>query len=352
MLYQNCQSPLTRFDRKRRDQWSEAFQRIEFSHSNRKSWSILNNFSGWSRHSSRHCPVSADAIASQLVKNGRYENINRTLSQFISQKVSDLWKAKSSSRVNISENFTSREFTVTFEHLKPGKFPGPDSICPELILHAGAALKSWLCGFLSSCLHRLKIPKIWRRTLVVAIPKPKEPGEAPKSYRPISPLCVLEELIHTRAEPIIDSLPSREQAGFRHGRSTVHQIVLLAQNIEDYFEAKKKAGAVFVDLTAAYDPFWHRGLTCKLLRLLRDKNMVRMILELIQNRIFTFTISDRKQIRLRRLRNGVPQESVLAPLLFSIYIYDLFSTTSRKYAHADDMVCSIRLRTVRAGRKT
>ena len=40
------------------------------------------------------------------------------------------------------------------------------------------------------------------------------------------------------------------------------------------------AGAVFVDLTAVYDTVWHRGLTCKLLRLLANKHMVQMIMEL------------------------------------------------------------------------
>ena len=45
----------------------------------------------------------------------------------------------------------------------------------------------------------------------------------------------------------------KEQAGFRHGKSTVDKDVLLAQNIENSFEAKKKAGSVFVDLTVAYD---------------------------------------------------------------------------------------------------
>ena len=58
------------------------------------------------------------------------------------------------------------------------------------------------------------------------------------------------------------------------------QVVLLTQNIEDSFEAKKKAGAVFIDLTAAYDTVWHRGFTCKLLRLLPVKHMVQMIMEL------------------------------------------------------------------------
>ena len=151
---------------------------------------------------------------------------------------------------------------------------------------AGAALKSWLRDFLSSCLRQLKIPKIWRRALVVAIPKPAKPVGDPKSYRPISLLCVpykiLERLIYARVEPLIDPLIPKEQAGFRRGKSTVDQVVLLTQNIEDSFEAKKKACAVFIDLTAAYDTVWHRGLTCKLLRLLPGKHMVKMILSEIE----------------------------------------------------------------------
>ena len=64
--------------------------------------------------------------------------------------------------------------------------------------------------------------------------------------------------------------------------------------------------------------------------------MVKMIMELVRNRSFTLTTGDSKQSRLRRLKNGVPQDSVLAPLLFNIYTYDLPSTISRKFAYADD----------------
>ena len=103
-------------------------------------------------------------------------------------------------------------------------------------------------------------------------PYAEKPLGDPKSCRPIPLLCVpikiLERLIYARVHPIIDPLLPQEQAGFRHGRSTVDQVTLLTQNIEDSFSAKNKAGAVFVDLTAAYDTVWHRGLTCKLLRLL------------------------------------------------------------------------------------
>ena len=115
------------------------------------------------------------------------------------------------------------------------------------------------------------------------------------------------------------------------------QTVLLTQNIEDLFEAKKAAGVMFVDLTAAYDTVWHRGLTCKLLRLLPDKHMVWMIIELVLNRSFTLTTGDSKQSRLRRLQNDLPQGSALDPLLFNIYTYDLPSMTFQKYAYADHL---------------
>ena len=328
---------LAKLDRKRRDRWSEVARSIDFSYSSRKAWSILDNLTGRSRHSPRHCPVSADAIASQLVRNGKYEAVDRKSSRLVFQEVSDLWKATTPDAVNISDTFSQREFTAALQHLKPGKAPGPDSICPKLILHAGAALKSWLRDLLSSCLRRLKIPKIWRRALAIAIPKPGKPVGDPKSYRPISMLCapykILERLIYARVEPLIDPLLPKEQAWFRRGKSTVDQVVL----IEDSFEAKKKAGAVFVDLTAAYYNVWHRGLTCKLLSFFQDKYMVRMIMELVRNRRFTLSTCDSKQSRLRRLKNGVPQGSVLAPILFNIYTYDVPSMISRKFAYADDL---------------
>jgi len=125
----------------------------------------------------------------------------------------------------------------------------------------------------------------------------------------------------------------REQAVFRHGGSTADQVTLLKQDIEDSFSAKKKPGAVFIDLTAAYDTAWHRGLTCKLLRLLPDRHMVHMIMEMVGNRSFTLTTGNGKRSRLRRLKNCVPQGSDLAPLLFIIYISDLPTTVSKKYAY-------------------
>ena len=94
-------------------------------------------------------------------------------------------------------------------------------------------------------MRQLKLPKILQRALVVVISKPNKPTADPKNYRPISLLCIphkiLDRLIYACVEPIIDPSLLRGQAGFRRGKSTVDQVTLLTQEIEDIFSAEMKA---------------------------------------------------------------------------------------------------------------
>ena len=126
---------LSRLDRKRRDRWSEAVQTIDFSHSSCKAWSILNNLTGRSRRSSRHCAVSANAIASALVSNGKYEDIDRKSSRLVSQEVSNLWRASTTSAVNVCGSFNSKNLEKSVGCRDPQineTCSGPQELSPDL----------------------------------------------------------------------------------------------------------------------------------------------------------------------------------------------------------------------------
>lgn len=105
----------------------------------------------------------------------------------------------------------------------------------------------------------------------------------------------------------------------------------------DSFQASEKAGVVLLDLTTAYDTVWHHGLHLKLLKTILDRHIMGFVMEKLSNRSFILPTSDYQRSRFRRLRNRVPQGSVLSPLLFNIYIHDQ-ETVSRQYCDADDLV--------------
>ena len=130
----------------------------------------------------------------------------------------------------------------------------------------------------------------------------------------VYPLQVLKHLISPQASylcPCRDHYwPASEQAGFRHGRSTIDKVTLLTQDIEESFLAKKEGWA-------AYDTIWHCSLTCKLLHLLPDRHMVKIIMELVTNCSFTLTTGRGTCSRLQCLKNGVPLGLVLAQLLIT-----------------------------------
>ena len=99
----------------------------------------------------------------------------RKSNRLVNKQLPDIWMIPSPEGNSISEPFRPEEFAAALRRMKPGKSPALDPIFPEFILQAGSALKSWFCDFPNSCMRQLKIPKIWRRALAVAFPKPEKP---------------------------------------------------------------------------------------------------------------------------------------------------------------------------------
>lgn len=145
---------------------------------------------------------------------------------------------------------------------------GYDSIAPEFLQHLGPLAIRWLASFLTRILSERSMPRVWRCSKVIAILKPGKDPRVASSYRPISLLSVcykaLERVILRRITPDAEQILPIEQAGFRAGRSTCDQVLALSTFIENGFQQNLKTGAVFLDLTAAYDTVWHTGLLLKL----------------------------------------------------------------------------------------
>ena len=171
---------LARLDDKRRERWSEVVNAIDFTHTSRLAWNTLNKLTGRSRTSRRSCPISANCIASQLVKNRVYRTKDHEPARLVAKEISKLWKIETPAGEIISHDLTPEEFSSALQLLKTGKAPGPDSISSDLILHAGAALKTWLNKFLSSCMRQQRLPKNVERSFSGCNSKVNEATWGPK----------------------------------------------------------------------------------------------------------------------------------------------------------------------------
>lgn len=185
-------------------------------------------------------------------------------------------------------------------------------------------------------------PAVWKLAKIIALPKPGKDPKLLNSYRPISLLSslskVVERVVLNRLNKFIrtNDILIPEQFGFRKGHSTIKQLARVKRFIINNFSCKKHTGMLLLDIEKAFDTVWHTGLLFKLIKHKFPKYLVLFIKSYISNRTFKVTVRDRKS-QSRRIEAGVPQGSVLGPVLFNLYINDLPRTTNTEVAlFADD----------------
>ncbi|KAI5730977.1 hypothetical protein M8J77_002861 [Diaphorina citri] len=188
-------------------------------------------------------------------------------------------------------------------------------------------------------MNKGQIPSKLKHAKIIALLKPGKPEDSPSSYRPIALLSsvykLLERLLYNRISTKIFNTIPIEQAGFRPGRNCADQVLAFTTLIEAGFQKKLKTSVALIDLSAAYDTVWREGLLFKLLQVIPCQKIMLLINNMLANRTFQLILGDSTSSK-KILNNGLAQGSVLAPLLFALYIADIPETKSHKFGYADD----------------
>ncbi len=220
-----------------------------------------------------------------------------------------------------------KEITDQLSSLNTSKSTGPDGINNKILKSLAVELAIPLATLFNYSLEKGVFPHLWKCANVVPIHKKDSKHEC-SNYRPISLTSsiskIFEKCIHKHLyNHLVDhSLITPLQSGFIPGDSTTFQLIDLHNFVSKSLDKGKEVRTVYCDISKAFDKVWHRGILAKLFAVGVRGKLYDWIASYLQSRSQRVIINNATSSE-QSLLAGVPQGSVLGPLLFTVYINDI-----------------------------
>ena len=205
---------------------------------------------------------------------------------------------------------------------------GVDGISVKFIKAASTVLQPVILDIYNFSLLSSEFPNVWKYSLITPIQKVKKPT-SPSDYRPISILCslskCLERIVFQQVTNYLDqcNLHDPYQSGFRKNFSTQTALLKLTDDIRQGIDKRMVTILVLFDFTNAFGLVNHATLLHKLKNLNFSCSSLNWFYSYLKDRQQAVKDANGNTSQWITVHCGVPQGSVLGPLLFSLYVLDL-----------------------------
>ena len=185
--------------------------------------------------------------------------------------------------------FSDEDVTAAIDRAKASTAVGPDDMSMVHVKHFGPRAITFLTHIFNLSVQTADVPTIWRKALILPIPKPGKPTPISTSYRPISLLCPVSKILERLILPSLSSSlsPSPTQHGFRPLHSTVTALLPTVTQIAEGFNARKPAlrtATVSIDISKAFDAVNHTLLLNQICDTNLNNNLVHWLAAYLRGR--------------------------------------------------------------------